>query len=185
MNTMKDEEPRFEKIDHASDYRLPASYTREIGRVVVRWSFFERHVQSMIWAIAFDGDQKIGAALGRLAIVEQKFPDRLGLLRQLAKLRGVGFDEALLKLLETKSRKLVCERNLLVHGNWTNHPVHGWMVRETRGAWSASKSGPSGTRKIMPQSKQRDQMQIRQTVAEIDNLIENMLAFKHSLDDRA
>jgi len=176
----KDKEPLFEKIDHVSNYRLPASYSREIGRVIVRWAFFEHHVQSVIWAIAFNCDD-LGGALGRLAITEQKFPQRLDLLRQLAKLRSVTFDKALLKSLETQSRKLVAERNLLAHGCWTKHPVHGWIVRETRGEWTPSKAGPSGTRKVMPEAKQRDQPKIGQTVAEIDSLIDDLRAFKRSL----
>jgi hypothetical protein len=37
----------------------------------------------------------------------------------------------------------VSERNLLAHGCWTDHPKHGWIVREDRGTWPNSKSGPS------------------------------------------
>ena len=56
----------FEKIHHKSDYQLPPSYNREIGRVIVRWAFFEHQVQAMIWAIAFASDP-LGGALGRLS----------------------------------------------------------------------------------------------------------------------
>lgn len=174
------DEALFEKIDHVSDFRLPASYTREIGRVIVRWAYVEHHVQSVIWALAFNCDE-LGGSLGRLAIVEQKFPQRLDLLKHLAKLRGVAFDKSLLKSLETKSKKLVAERNLLAHGCWTKHPVHGWIVRETRGEWEPSKTGPKGTRKLMPEAKQRDQNKIGKTVADLDSLIADFRAFKQSL----
>jgi hypothetical protein len=40
------DESFFEKIHHKSDYELPPSYNREIGRVIVRWAFFEHQVQA-------------------------------------------------------------------------------------------------------------------------------------------
>jgi hypothetical protein len=124
----------------------------------------------VIWALAFNCDE-LGGSLGRLTVIEQKFPQRLSLLKQLAKLRQVKFDGALLKSLEKKSSKLIAERNLLAHGCWTNHPVHGWIVRETRGEWEPNKSGPSGTRKLMPEAKPRDHIKIGRTVIELDKLI--------------
>jgi hypothetical protein len=82
----------FEEIHHESDYQLPPSYNREIGRVIVRWAFFEHQVQAMIWAIAFVS-ASLGGALGRLSTVEQRFPQRLDLLRQLAEVRRIGLDK--------------------------------------------------------------------------------------------
>jgi hypothetical protein len=170
----------FETIRHKSDHRLPASYNREIGRVVVRWAFFEHQIQTMIWAIAFKSDP-LGGALGRLSIVEQRLPKRLDLLNQLAVIRRVGFDRALWKAVRTKSGKLVDERNLLVHGCWTNHPAHGWLVREDRGSWGPSKGGPVGSRKVSPQAKPRDATKMAQTVSQLDDLIAETLALKDSL----
>jgi hypothetical protein len=83
--------------------------------------------------------------------------------------------------MERRSENLVAERNLLAHGCWTNHPVHGWLVRETRGAWGANNDGPRGSKKLMPEAKRRDQNKIQKTVSELDRLIEDMLAFKRSL----
>ena len=97
-------EPRFEKIDHGSKYRLPASYNREIGRVIVRWAVFEHQVQSMIWGIAFEGDP-LGGALGRLSVLEKRFPERLDLLENLAQLPRVRLDPTLLKDIKTKAKR--------------------------------------------------------------------------------
>ena len=96
-------------------------------------------------------------------------------------MREVKFNVSLLKSLKSKSRKLADERNLLTHGCWTKHPKFGWMVRETRGEWEQSNDGPSGTRKIMPESIPRDQTNIAGTVTKLDSLIDEMLAFKQSL----
>ena len=49
----------FEEIHHMSDYRLPASYTREIGRVIVRWAYLEHRVQAIIWTIALRLTRKV------------------------------------------------------------------------------------------------------------------------------
>jgi len=173
------EEVRFERIEHVSNYKLPATYTREIGRVVVRWAYFEHHVQSMIWALAFDCDEASGA-LGRLAVIEQKFPDRFKLLADLAKVRGWKFDPTLLKSLANRSEKLAEERNLLIHGCWTRHAKHRWMIRQTRGAWETG--WPSGTKKkVLPEEKRKDAKGIAHTVSELEKLIEDMHAFRGSI----
>jgi hypothetical protein len=75
----------------------------------------------------------------------------------------------------------VSERNLLAHGCWTDHPKHGWIVREDRGTWPNSKSGPSGSRKIMPEGKPMDAARMAKTVVELDRLIETVMAFKKTL----
>jgi hypothetical protein len=80
------DESIFQQIQHKSDYRLPVAYNREIGRVIVRWATFEHHIQVLIWAIVFKSDP-LGASLGRLSMVEQRFPQRLDLLRDVAEVR--------------------------------------------------------------------------------------------------
>jgi hypothetical protein len=165
----------FEKIDHTSTYRLRASYTREIGRVIVRWAFFEHHIQTVIWGLAFNFD-KMSGSLGRLAIAEQKSAQRLKLIRQLAKVRRVGLDDAILESIEGRSEKLVEERNLLTHGCWTQHPRHGWLVKETRGNWSGEGEGaPRGPRKLMPEEMPRDATKISRTPERRAALVERLV----------
>jgi hypothetical protein len=91
-----------DRIQSKASYALPPSFTREIGRIIVRWAFFERQIQQMVWGVAFDGDSK-GAALGRLAILEAKFPERLDLLAKLAKVRNVKYDAKTLKSIRSRS----------------------------------------------------------------------------------
>jgi hypothetical protein len=52
------------RISQEPNYDLPASLSREIGRVIVRWAYFENHMQSMIYAVAF-----LGAKNGGLLVV--------------------------------------------------------------------------------------------------------------------
>jgi hypothetical protein len=180
LGELEMQKTRFEKVDHISEHRLPASFNREIGRVIVHWAFFEHQVQAMIWTIAFASDPLAGA-LGRLSIVEQRLPQRLELLRKLANVRRIGFDEKLLRSIREKSAKLYAERNLLAHGCWTKHPAHGWLVRETRGEWEESKDGPKGSRKVMPEEIRMDPAKIRKIVVELDALIKNTRALRNSL----
>src|SRR5262245_47175716 len=76
----------FQDVSQKARYDLPALLNREIGRIVVRWAYFEHHIQKMIWAVAFDADPK-GAALGRIAIQEPRAADRLDLLERVAAVR--------------------------------------------------------------------------------------------------
>jgi hypothetical protein len=162
----KMQQKRIVQIEHKSEYQLPASYYREIGRVIVRWAFFEKHVQTMICNIAFacDADR---AVLGRLCIAEQSFPQRMDLLRRLAKIRRIELDQTLWKTVREKSKRLIAERNLFAHGCWSKHPTLGWTVRETRGEWEKSKDGPQGSKKVIPESIQTDPRRIRKVVTEL------------------
>ena len=175
------QQKRIVQTEHKSEYQLPASYCREIGRVIVRWAFFEKHLQTIIWNIAFAGDATERALLGRLCIAEQRLPQRMELLRQLAKIRRIQLDETLWKTIKAKSEKLSTKRNLYAHGCWSKHPTFGWTVRETRGAWEKSKDGPQGSKKVTPESIPTDPTGIRKVVAELDGLIADTLAFRDSL----
>jgi hypothetical protein len=112
-------------------------------------AFFEHQVQAIIWAIAFKSDP-LGGALGRLSTIETKFPERFELLKKLAKVRGLRFDQTLFDDIKRTSGKLVWERNLLAHGTWAKHPKLGWLVREIRGEWGPNVGGPSGPKKVRP-----------------------------------
>jgi hypothetical protein len=160
----------FERIFQKPNCNLPASLSREIGRVIVRWAHFENRMQAMIWAIVFDGAAN-GAALGRLAIRELKADERADLLGHVADVQGVVLDKALLKAIKRKARALGDQRNLLAHGIWTSTPDFGWVVRQTRGIWEDHPEGPKGKRSTTPQSIPMTAEDVRQTVVELDALI--------------
>ena len=172
--------PLFEEFQHTSNFRLPTTYCREIGRLIVRWAFFEHQVQSIIWAIAFKSDP-LGGALGRLSTVEKRFPERFELLSKLAKVWGLQFDEPIFNAIKTTSAKLDGERNLLAHGTWAKHPKLGWLVRETRGEWKSNAGGPNGPKKVTPQSTSRKPPQIARTVFAVETLIEKTRALQNSI----
>jgi hypothetical protein len=160
----------FQDVSQKARYDLPPTLNREIGRVVVRWAYFEHHIQKIIWAVPFTGDKK-GAALGRIAIQEPRAPDRLDMLERVAAARNYTFDKALLRKMRPKTKSLAEQRDLLAHGLWTKHPDEGWVVQQTRGTWNEYRGGPRGSRRITPEAIPKETSDLRKTVSEIEELI--------------
>ena len=86
----------FQHVKQKTRFDLPAPITREIGRIIVRWAYYERYIQTIIWAITLDGYEN-GAALGRVAIRETKPEEQLDLLERVAELRDIKLNASLLK----------------------------------------------------------------------------------------
>ena len=163
----------FQRVFQKTSYALPAAMNREIGRVVVRWTYLEHYIQRMIWAIAFDGDKK-GASLGRIAIREPSAKEsRLELLQWVAEVRNVNLDTRLLRSMKSKVRTLGDKRNLITHGTWTHVAGSGWCAQQTRGTWLEYKDGPKGSKRITPEAVPLSLDDLRTLTAEIESLIEN------------
>jgi hypothetical protein len=168
----------FHDFDFRSDHELPAGHTVEIGRVIVRWAFIEHHVNTVVWNLAFSFHIQSGS-LGILCIAEKPFEKRLKLISELANLRHIEFDESILNSIKGKGKTLAEERNLLAHGCWSKKRRH-WYVKQTRGTWGENENGPSGPKGVVPEAERRTAAQIRKTVSELDELIEEVMAFKVS-----
>jgi hypothetical protein len=162
-----------------SDFGLPATYTAQIGRFIVRWAYLDHHINTILWAVAFNVGGKLAADLGRLALTEKPLEARLRLIRQLAAVRKIRIDEKALKAIESKSKALVEERNLLTHGTWDKEK-HRWYVKQTRGEWPGTAKGPKGPKKLAPEAVPRTPAQIKASVAEVERLIEAVMALKQS-----
>lgn len=170
----------LESIRSTADHRLPVTYTREIGRVIVRWAFFEHQIQDAIYGVAFGGDKK-GATLGRLVAREPKFPDRIGLLEKLIQVRDVIHDAKLLKSIRSQSGNLVVERNLVAHGKWTRTPRDGWLVQQVSGNWENRPDIPFASRKIQPEATPKSPSDLRTTADAIERLVEDTRKHRASL----
>jgi hypothetical protein len=94
-------------------YELPASFSREIGKIVVRWAYFEHCVQEMNWGVL-----NLSPAAGRIAIREPRVTDRLEMLQELIALRKGLWDEELYKSILSRARLASAKRDLLAHGIW-------------------------------------------------------------------
>jgi hypothetical protein len=173
----------FQRVIQKTSYDLPATMNREIGRIVVRWTYLEHYIQRMIWAIAFDGDEH-GASLGRIAIREPSSKEsRLDLLEWVAEVRGIKLDKPLLKSIKTRSKSISDDRNLVAHGLWTNIEGVGWAAQQTRGAWQEFKDGPRGSKRIVPQAVPIDASRLKEIVSQIEKMIADTKTLKGSIGE--
>src|SRR5258708_11874622 len=72
-----------ERVIGNAVYELRIPFSREIGRVIVHFAYFEQCVQEMVWDA-----MGVSEAVGRIAIREPRITDRLEMLRDLIGLRG-------------------------------------------------------------------------------------------------
>lgn len=172
---------RFESVRQKSEFDLPASYAREIGKIAVRWAYYERYIQTMIWAIALGGYER-GTALGRLAIREVKPEDQLDLLKNVADIRAIELDLALIKSMKPRAKDAVSRRNLVAHGLWTRLGAE-WLVQQTRGQWEEYEGAPKGSKKYQPEAVPVDAIYLRQLVSDITDLIADARTLKGSIGE--
>jgi hypothetical protein len=169
------QKPRGIYSEGPADYRLPATLTREIGRIIVRWAFFEYSIQALIWELA-----GVTAAVGRLAVREPRVTDRLALLRKLAELRGIVIDSAIYAQLASSTRAVSEKRDLLAHGTW-RRTSKGWAVQLTRGSYPFLSDDHDENRRIAPEAMHADESGLRSITSGIEKLIDAVRAIKHAL----
>jgi hypothetical protein len=160
---------------------MPATLTREIGRIIVHWANFEYFVQSMVWQA-----MQVNEQVGRLAVREARVADRLELLRDLIKLRNGSWDEPLFKSILERAKIFDAKRNLLAHGIWDVHAgsaLEGdvWYVQVARGSWPKNlKDIIEGSRKINPEMVQMKVSDLREATDGIVELINDLKRLRAS-----
>jgi hypothetical protein len=172
----------FEKLIQKAESRLPALLTREIGRVITRWAFYEQHIQYIIYAVVFL-DEMAPRGLARTAIRETRPEEQLNLLERISEIHKVSYDKVLLKSMRKRSKPLIEKRNLYAHGVWSHVPRHGWCVQQTRGTWEEdSADAPTGRKAIEPEVIATSVEQLKATVKELDELIDDAAKLKLSFE---
>jgi hypothetical protein len=173
-----------ERVTGTARYDIPHSLYREIGRIVVRWAYFEHCVQDMVWQA-----MQVSHSVGRIAVREPRVTDRLEMLRDLVKLRKATWNDQLFKSILGRAKLITARRDLLAHGIWGNHPAglwtstDTWHVQLTRGSWPKNLSElVAGSRKVNPQMVPIDLSELRSTTSEIDKLITDLKALRSSAD---
>ncbi len=170
-------------IQQKARFDLPADMSRELGRVMTRWAYFEHYLQMILWAIVFDG-HKDGAKLGRLVVREPRVEDRLDMIHDAAIVRKFHFDKILLKSIRKRAIPLNGSRDLIAHGKWTQTTHDGWVVQQVRGKWpkDPSEKLPIGRRRIVPESLPFDAARLREVCTEIEALITDAKTLALSID---
>jgi hypothetical protein len=165
------------KFNAQASFNLPATMCREIGRIMVRWSYLEQHLQRSVYDLL-----GLTADVGRLAVVERRAPERLDLIRDLAARSDIELDEHQRKDLRKRIEDTKRVRDLMAHGLW--HLFDDvWHVQDTRGTWSDTPHPEVKgiTRKDLPQGRPFDVAALRAIVAEIDQMISEARQLRSNL----
>ena len=159
----------LERVSGTAIYHLPMSMSREIGRIIIHWSYFEHCIQQMNWQTL-----GISIAAGRLSVREPRVTDRLEMLHDLLKLRKGEWDDKLYASILARARLAEAKRNLVCHGIWA-HRDDGWFVELTRGSWPKTlKELVKGSRKITSELVPMDTDKLREATTEIAGLIDDL-----------
>jgi hypothetical protein len=168
-----------ERISGLAVHQLPPSFSREIGRIIVKFAYFEQCVQEMVWQAL-----ELSEAAGRIAVREPRITDRLDMLRDAIGLLSGGWDEELFKSMRQRANLIAAKRHMLAHGIWYYHPLGEWHVQLTRGSWPKTEDElVAGSKKIMPESVLITANELRSTTAEIDALIADLKRLRSSAHD--
>jgi hypothetical protein len=126
-------------------YDLPASLSRSIGRVIVRWAYIEHKAQQLVRALA-----QITHPIGRIVAREPRLEDRITIIEQLAEFRGIELNQDGIASLREGTKLIAAKRHILAHGIW--HKERGaWCLEISRGQWEDEDS-PTRHKSILPES---------------------------------
>src|SRR5262245_10755262 len=104
-------------------YKLPASMSREIGRIIVTWAFFEHLIKSIIENLKPDDDES------------RELKDSLNLIRDLLLQRRTPLTDRSFERLKHRALDVKWRRDVVAHGLWSLAPDGKWRVRRTSHRW--------------------------------------------------
>ena len=167
----------IERILGHAIYQLPAGFSREIGRIVVQFAYFEQCVQEMVWQAL-----NLSEAAGRIAVREPRVSDRLEMLHDTIKVRGGTVDDDLYKSIKARTNLVAAKRHLLAHGIWFYHQgMDEWHVQLTRGSWPKNEDElVAGSKKVTPESVVMTLEELRAATSEISALIGDLKRLRKS-----
>lgn len=153
-----------------ASYELPTSLCREIGRITVRWAFFERYLKAISWE--FLG---VDAALGRISIRDPKPKQLLEMVRDIAIIQKIEIDSASLKNMLEHVETISSERDLITHGIWM-HIDGEWNIQRVAGNWpkqQVAKEAPTGSRRVLPEGVVMSVTKLQSLASKIEKLIDH------------
>lgn len=170
----------IERYEGSASYELPPEYCDAIGRLIVRWAYFEFIVQEMVW-----GALNLRPATGRIAVREPRVTDRLEMLNELIKERGARWDNDLYKSILTQARLLTAKRDLVAHGIWYHvKDKDEWHVQLARGSWPKNLAAlVARSKRVTPESVLMDVEMLKAATKEISDLIEDMKTLRGTAQD--
>ena len=143
-------------------YRLPVSYSTEIGRIMTRWAFIEWQLEQITYRIV-----GVGQKIGRLTIREPRVDAHVTMIADVMELRKITVSTNLTKLSDGLVQ-LKSFRDAIAHGIWMKHPSTKLPVLQyTKGKWSIA-AMPNTKRVVKPQGVPVTIKKLREFVRSFD-----------------
>lgn len=166
---------KAERASGPAAYVIPVPMSREVGRIIVHWAYYEHSIQALCWEVL-----GLTPAQGRTAVREPRCSDRLRMLGELVVLRGGSWDKELFRSLCKRSEDVQARRDLCAHGIWANHDRQ-WFVQLARGTWSPELGGAvTGPKKATPELLLMTTEKLRAVTADVASLIHDLKRLRDS-----
>ncbi len=158
-------------------YRLPVSYSTEIGRFITRWAYLEWLLKETAYTLL-----KMNPKIGRIALQEPRVHDYLTMLEDLAQLRGVTVSFSWSKLRQAV-KPLEAFRNKLVHGVWVKEPSSKYpALRQVKGSYVPKPGAKSVDARIKPAAMPVPLGELKNAVAGINRANQIMHEIKDEIE---
>jgi hypothetical protein len=160
------------------EYDLPANFSREIGRIVVRWAYFEHAVRRLVWDVLGVDDK-----IGRIAVRDPRIDDRIEMLGDIAFLKKISIDASSLASLKAKANEVLRWRDLVSHGLWIP-TSEGWLLQMIGGSYPKSYEAEHPKRRVNPEGINVSLEGLRSVVYATEILIGDVLTLRKVLAER-
>jgi hypothetical protein len=159
--------------------QVPASMSREIGRITVAWAHLEGHLEAMSWELL-----GLDSALGRIAIRAPRPKQQVEMIRDLAEYKKLSYDTEALRDLLVSIEAISARRDLITHGQWGF--VYGtYFVLRSTGNWPKQPvaiGAYTGSRRVMPEGVKMNLPELRTLRADIVRLLDVAKALEKSFN---
>lgn len=167
-----------ERIVATPEYKLPASFSREIGRIMVYWAHFEQSVRRGVWEIV-----GVDERTGRTAVRDPRIDDRIDMILEMAFLRKIKVNEDRIKLLKNRAIEVRGWRDVLAHGVWIRHRSE-WFVQIVAGNYPKSAISEHRKRRIAPEGVAVDLDGLRTITDATEMLIEMIVGVREEVQEK-
>ena len=157
---------------------IPARFSREIGRIIVRWAYLEHIIRRLGWDI-LGVDQKIG----RIAVRDPRVDDYLDMIADIASLKNIKIDTSNLSSLKSRANEVLRWRDLLGHGIWIQTP-DGWLLQMISGNYPKNYKAEYRKRRINPEGLNVDIEGLRSVSNGVEILIGEVSSIRKALREQ-
>jgi hypothetical protein len=164
------------RIVASAEYDLPLSFHKEIGRIMVRWAYFEQTIRRLAWDALGVDDR-----LGRISVRDPRIDSRIEMIGEIAFLRNIKIDPQILGTLQTRAAEILRWRDLLAHGVWIPKGKI-WLVQMVSGTYPKNYEAEHRKRRVNPEGVNVDIDGLRTISRGIKILIELALELREQLE---